>query len=170
VIRICFHGVESAGKSTLAARLGLPWVPEFGRTYCETHGTDLTMEDLLAIAAGQDTAMRQAAEAKPAVLILDTDPLMTAAWARMLFGTVPPELMNYAKAEHYLLFAPDVAWVADGTRFFGGEGERARFAAICQDVLVEAKLPFETISGGWAERERQVRAHIANWEEAAGTC
>ncbi|WP_346426934.1 ATP-binding protein [Novosphingobium sp. PC22D] len=108
MIRICFHGAESTGKSTLAARLGHPVVPEFGRAYCEAHGTDLAMADLLAIAEGQDAAMRAAMAARPPVLLLDTDPLMTAAWARMLSGTVPEALLAYEKAEHYLLFAPDV--------------------------------------------------------------
>ncbi|MFM5949399.1 MAG: AAA family ATPase, partial [Novosphingobium sp.] len=35
MIRICFHGAESTGKSvlaeTLGRELGLPWVPEYGR-------------------------------------------------------------------------------------------------------------------------------------------
>ena len=35
MIRICFHGAESTGKSVLAMKLnrelGVPWVPEFGR-------------------------------------------------------------------------------------------------------------------------------------------
>lgn len=157
MIRVCFHGAESTGKSRLAARLamrlGCPWVPEFGRDYCETRGTDLTMADLLAIAEGQDRAMRAAAAAQPALLILDTDPLMTAAWAEMLFGKVPAALLGYARAEHYMLFEPDVPWIADGTRFFGGKEARARFAAIAEAVLVRAGVPFERIAGDWDERE-----------------
>lgn len=160
MIRVCFHGAESTGKSVLAERLGYPWVPEYGRAYCEERGTDLTMADLLAIAAGQDRAMRAAAAARPAVLVLDTDPLMTAAWAEMLFGQVPAELLAYDKADHYLLFAADVPWVEDGTRFFGTHAERARFAALAQDMLVRAGVPFTPISGGWAVREAQARAAI----------
>ncbi|MCC6827007.1 MAG: ATP-binding protein [Novosphingobium sp.] len=160
MIRVCFHGAESTGKSVLADRLGYPWVPEYGRAYCEERGTDLTMADLLAIAAGQDRAMRAAAAARPAVLVLDTDPLMTAAWAEMLFGQVPAELLAYDKADHYLLFAADVPWVEDGTRFFGTHAERARFATLAQDMLVRAGVPFTPISGGWAAREAQARAAI----------
>jgi hypothetical protein len=59
------------------------------------------------------------------VLVLDTDPLMTAAWAQMLFDDVPEALLAYPKADLYLLFEPDVPWVADGTRFFGTEEKRA---------------------------------------------
>lgn len=165
MIRVCFHGAESTGKSALAKKLhaefGWPWVPEFGRGYCEAGGTDLVMADLLAIAEGQDKAMRAAASAAPPVLILDTDPLMTAAWAEMLFGEVPEALLGYEKADLYLLFSPDVPWVDDGTRFFGTQEQRTRFAVLAEEILVRAGLPFERISGDWEEREAQVRAAIA---------
>lgn len=165
MIRICFHGAESTGKSTLAAalsaELGVPWVPEYGREWAETKGTDFTLAALLAIAAGQDQAMRAAAQANPPVLLLDTDPLMTAAWAAMLFGHVPAELMNYPKAEQYLLFDVDTAWVDDGTRFFGNAAERALFEALAEDMLIRAGVSYQRISGSWAEREAAVRALIA---------
>ena len=165
MIRVCFHGAESTGKSALAhklgAELGCPVVPEYGRTYAEHNGIELTMADLLAIAHEQDRLMRQAANKRPRLLILDTDPLMTAAWAEMLFGEVPAELLAYPKAELYLLFAPDVPWVADGTRFFGTSEVRARFAGIAEDMLVRAGVAYRTIAGDWNERERQARAVLA---------
>jgi nicotinamide riboside kinase len=139
MIRICLHGAESTGKSVLAGRLGYPWVPEYGRAYCEERGMDLTMSDL---------------RAAPPVLVLDTDPLMTAAWAQMLFGEIPDVLLSYAKADLYLHFAPDVPWVADGTRFFGTPQERARFAGLAEHMLVRTGVPFTRISGTWEERER----------------
>ena len=160
MIRICFHGAESTGKSVLARRLsaerGWPWVPEYGRAYAEAHGIDFTMADLLAIAEGQDRAMRAAASANPPVLLLDTDPLMTAAWAEMLFGHAPDVLFGYDKADLYLLFSPDVPWVEDGTRFFGTPAQRARFAALAEAMLVRAGVPFARVSGDWCEREEQV--------------
>jgi NadR type nicotinamide-nucleotide adenylyltransferase len=166
VIRICFHGAESTGKSALASKLsdelGVPWVPEYGREYCEKRGTELTMADLLAIAEGQDAAMRTACAEEPPLVLLDTDPLMTAAWAEMLFGQVPPVLIGYPRAERYLLFAPDTQWVEDGTRFFGTQAERARFAAIAEAVLVRAGVGFQRIAGDWGERERVVRAALAS--------
>jgi NadR type nicotinamide-nucleotide adenylyltransferase len=165
MIRLCFHGAESTGKSTLAKKLArdlaLPWVSEFGREYAESRGIEFTMDDLLAIAKGQDAAMRKAAEPSPPLLMLDTDPLMTAAWAEMLFGEVPQELLNYPKAEHYLLFEADVPWQADGTRFFGTSGARSRFAALAEGMLVRANVPFTRIAGDWDARETAVRAVIA---------
>ena len=171
VIRLCFHGAESTGKSVLAARLAaeldLPWVGEYGREWAEANGTDFTMENLLAMAAGQDAAMRRAAAHCPPLLLLDTDPLMTAAWARMLFDDVPEELMAYEKAEHYLLFAADTPWVEDGTRFFGTPELRARFAEVAEDMLVRAGARFTRIEGDWAAREAAVRGVIRRFADTA---
>ena len=165
MIRVCLHGAESTGKSTLvaklAARFGCPVVHEYGRTYAETHGIEFTLADLRAIAREQDRLMCEATAQRPPLLLLDTDPLMTAAWAEMLFGTVPDELLAYDKAEHYLLFSSEVPWVADGTRLFGDAAERARFAAIAEDMLRRAGVRYTRVAGDWAERERAAVAAIA---------
>ena len=54
MIRVCFHGAESTGKSSLARALASEWncplVAEYGRTYAETVTTRFTMDDLLVIA------------------------------------------------------------------------------------------------------------------------
>ncbi|MFN3515566.1 MAG: AAA family ATPase [Novosphingobium sp.] len=164
MIRICFHGAESTGKSLLstrlAAELGLPLVTEYGRDYAEAHGTRFTMADLLAIAAGHEAAVRAVEQTGAALCLLDTDPLMTAAWAEMLFGTVPTELLAYPKAALYLLFEADVPWVEAGTRLFGTAAERARFAAVTEAMLVRARVPFTRIAGTWDEREATTRAAL----------
>ena len=164
-MRVCFHGAESTGKTALADKLsaewGCPLVAEYGRTYAETVGTDFKMEDLLAIAREQDRQMRAACADDPRVLLLDTDPLMTAAWAEMLFGEVPQELLSYDKAELYLLFTPDVPWVFDGTRFFGLPEARARFAEIAEEMLKRTGVRYRTISGDFAAREEQARSAVA---------
>lgn len=165
MIRICFHGAESTGKSTLgeqlAAEFGCPLVPEYGRTFAETRGTDFTEDNLRHIAREQDRLMRQACAGNPPLVILDTDPLMTAAWAQMLLGTVPDELLDYEKAEYYLLFAPDVPWVYDDTRFFGLHETRSHFAALAEELLKQAAVPYETIRGDWAAREAGARSAIS---------
>lgn len=164
-MRVCFHGAESTGKSALARRLaqewGCPLVAEYGRTYAETIDTNFRIADLTAIAARQNRMMREACESGPPLVLLDTDPLMTAAWAEMLFGQAPTVLFGYDKAELYLLFEPDVPWVDDGTRFFGAAVERARFAALAEDMLRRAEVPYERVNGDWDERENKVRAAIA---------
>ncbi len=165
MIRVCFHGAECTGKSTLAEQLGeefgVPWVPEYGREWAEARGTDFSMDDLLAIARGQDAAIRTAGAQNPPVLLLDTDPLMTAAWAAMLYGHVPDELLRYEKAERYLLFEADTAWVEDGTRLFGNPAERTLFEALAEEMLIRAGVEYQRIGGSWEEREAAVRGIIA---------
>ena len=164
MLTICFHGAESTGKTTfaegLSAEFACPWVPEYGREFAETRGTDFTMADLLAIAEGQEAARLRAAAARPELLILDTDPLMTAAWAKMLFGAVPDELFAYPKADFYILFAPDMPWIADGTRFFGTPGERKRFADFSEAMLERTHVPYQRITGDWDQRRTAARALI----------
>lgn len=170
-MRICFHGAESTGKSTLARKLaaefGCPLVEEYGRTYAEKIDTNFRMADLLAIAARQNRMMRDASAGGAGLVLLDTDPLMTAAWAEMMFGYAPADLLSYDKADCYLLFEPDMPWVADGTRFFGSEPERARFAALAEDMLVRAGVGFVRIGGRWEKREEKARAAIAAARAAA---
>ncbi len=165
MIRVCFHGAESTGKSTLAELLaeefGCPLVPEYGRTYAETVSTEFTLEALLTIASAQDRMIRAATAEQPKLALLDTDPLMTAAWAQMLLGHVPAELLTYDKAELYLLFAPDVPWVFDGTRFFGLHEARDQFSTIAEDILKQTGVTYRTITGDWSAREAQARAAIA---------
>lgn len=172
MITVCFHGAESTGKSVLADKLahelGATCVPEYGRTYCEVCGTDLDMADLLAIAEGQAAAVEVAKASQPQLLLLDTDQLMTAAWAEILFDEVPGALMNYPKADLYLLFAADVPWVDDGTRFFGKAPLRNKFAELAEDMLVRAGVPYARISGNWAEREEQARTAIAALTDKSG--
>ncbi len=88
--RICLHGPESTGKSTLgtrlAAHLGCEVVPEYGRAYCEANGTNIGMAELVHIAETQDAMNRAAASREGQMVLFDTDPLITAVWAEMMFG------------------------------------------------------------------------------------
>ena len=165
MIRVCFHGAESTGKSSLAQLLaedfGCPLVPEYGRIHAETKGTDFTLEGLCVIAREQDRLMQAASAGDKPLVLLDTDPLMTAAWAQMLFGEIPAEMLEYEKAELYLLFAPDVPWEFDATRFFGLPEARAEFAELAENLLKRTNVNYTTVSGNWAQREAAARAAIA---------
>jgi len=161
---ICLHGPESTGKSTLAPELAKHfdtiWLPEYGRTYCEVFGLALTMADLLAIgrthAAMTETAKRFANRR----LILDTDPLMTAAWAEMLFHQSDPWFGGFQDtADLYLLLDIDIPWIDDGTRFFGSEEQRRKFFDCSRDQLERRGIPYALISGPAEERfDRSIAA------------
>ena len=149
---ICLHGPESTGKSTiaprLAARLGGAVIDEYGRTYAEANGTDFTMADLVAIAQGHDARTRAAIACGVDPAILDTDPLMTAVWADMLFGTRDPWFDTWdATADLYLLFDIDLPWIDDGTRMFGTIEARQRFFDLSKAELIRRGVRWAPVSG-----------------------
>lgn len=155
---ICLFGPESTGKSTLspilAGALHTMAAPEYGRTYCETFGTDCTAEDLLRIARGQRALEWTARRHARKLLVLDTDVLMTAIWAEMLLGHRIPELDATPVADFYLLADIDVAWQDDGTRYFPDPERRQRFFDLCRARLEERQVPYVTIRGEQDDRLR----------------
>jgi nicotinamide riboside kinase len=151
-LHICLHGAESTGKSTLApqlaAALGADIVPEFGRTYCEAHGTDLTPDDLRAIFKGHVAATRAVRAAHPAAIISDTDPLMTQAWSVMLFGQRLADIDGWGDvADFYLVPDLDLPWHDDGTRLFGTMAQRQRFMDIAVVELDRRNLRWAWVRG-----------------------
>ena len=167
--RICLHGPESTGKSTvapmLAARLGGVVVPEYGRTYAEANGIDFTMDDLVAMAKGQDEHAAIAAAQGADPVILDTDPLMSMAWAQMLFGRHDRWFDRWHDhADLYLLFDIDLQWEADGTRLFGSEAERQRFFDVSRALLEARGVRWAMVRGQGHARFDAALAAI----EAAG--
>ncbi|MEH3047799.1 AAA family ATPase [Sphingomonas adhaesiva] len=157
---ICLHGPESTGKSTIAPRLarylGAEVVDEYGRTWAEANGTDMTMADLVHIAQEHD-AKAQAAVARShgAPVILDTDPLMTAVWADMLFARRDPWFDRWqGTADLYLLFDIDLPWVEDGTRMFGRAEDRRRFFDRSRAELDRRGVRWAIVSGEGACRYR----------------
>lgn len=155
--RICLHGPESTGKSTLgtrlAAHLACEVVPEYGRAYCEAHGTDIGMAELVHIAQTQD-AMNQAAAAREgAIVLFDTDPLITAVWAQMMFGTRDPWFDTFTGyADLYLLLDIDLPFIDDGLRVYARPEERRHFFELCMAELDQRGVRYALIQGEGEER------------------
>lgn len=160
---VCLHGPESTGKSTvgprLARALGGRYLPEYGRDYAEAHGTDFTAADLVTIGRGHDAAARAAIAAGPWPVVQDTDPLMTAVWADMLFGRRDPWFDAWAgEADLYLLFDIDLPWVEDGTRLFGTPALRRRFFDLSRAELERRGVRWALVRG---EGEARFAAALA---------
>ncbi len=160
VKRICLHGPESTGKSTLATRLaahlGCEVVPEYGRAYCEAHGTDIGMAELVHIAETQDAMNKAAAERARELgagyVLFDTDPLITEVWAQMMFGESDPWFAGFGKdrgayADLYLLLDIDLPFVDDGLRVYARAAERQRFFALCKAELDERGVEYALVRG-----------------------
>lgn len=166
---ICLHGPESTGKSTLAHQLAAHFdtvlMPEYGRTWCETFGTDLVMDDLLAIARTHEAMTNSLKRRCNRRLIADTDPLMTAVWADMLFGMRDPWFDAWQDtADLYLLLDIDLPWHDDGTRLFGTVEERRRFFDLSRAELDRRGVPWVLVGGAGEARLENALAAI----EAAG--
>jgi NadR type nicotinamide-nucleotide adenylyltransferase len=152
MIRICLHGPESTGKSTLATRLaahfGCEVVPEYGRAYCEGHGTDIGMAELVHIAETQDTMNSAAAARAGQMVLFDTDPLITAVWAEMMFSERDPWFADFTDyADIYLLLDIDLPFVDDGLRVYAGTQERRHFFDLCKAELDVRGVRYALIRG-----------------------
>ena len=169
---ICLHGPESTGKSTLATRLAAHLhcevVPEYGRAYCEGHGTDISMAELVHIAQVQAdmnaAAAGRARELGAAHVLFDTDPLITEVWAQMMFGQSLTEASDawFAGftdyADQYLLLDIDLPFVDDGLRVYAGAAERAHFFALCEAELEARGVAYALVRG---EGEARFEAALA---------
>jgi NadR type nicotinamide-nucleotide adenylyltransferase len=156
MIRICLHGPESTGKSTLATRLaahfGCEVVPEYGRAYCEGHGTDISMSELLHIAETQDAMNRAATERGRDLgashVLFDTDPLITEVWAQMMFGQSDPWFADFnGYADLYLLLDIDLPFVDDGLRVYAAPDQRRHFFDLCTAELEAREVRYALIRG-----------------------
>ena len=162
-LTVCLHGIESVGKSTLAQQLADHYrtilVPEYGRSHCETHGTDCREDDLMLIGEAQQAMIEAARPWANRLLIADTDSLMTAAWSQMMIGYMPDQLLCHRKADLYLMLGNDAPFVDDGTRVYKTKEQRDRFHRIARDALVLSRTNYVEINGSWSERlEAAVKA------------
>jgi NadR type nicotinamide-nucleotide adenylyltransferase len=167
--RVVLTGSESVGKTTLAtelaARYGVPLVPEFVRDYAAAKGAPLDFTDHGPIARGQvaleDTALAEAAAAGHGLIVHDTDLVSTVAYCHHYFGRCPTfleELARARRADLYLLLDIDVPWIADGVRDRGDR--RAEVHALFRDTLSRLGAPVILIQGAWDARLAMARHHI----------
>ncbi|MBK8374887.1 AAA family ATPase [Sphingorhabdus sp.] len=169
--RICLHGPESTGKSTLATRLAAHFacevVPEYGRAYCEGHGTDIGMAELVHIGQAQDAmncaAAARAAELGSPLVLFDTDPLITEVWAQMMFGVSDPWFASFdGYADLYLLLDIDLPFVDDGLRVYAQAEDRRHFFNLCKAELEARGVHYALVRGKGEARFKAALDAIRN--------
>jgi len=166
--RIAVYGPESTGKTQLALKLaahfGAPVVAEYARERWDQQGV-LTLEDMLPVAHEQWRREDAAAAVAGPLVICDTEALTTMLWSDLLYGTTPDEVRrgaerrcrNYAL---YLLLDIDVPFAPDPQRCFPDPADREKGMRVWRGALERRQLPFELISGSWAERESRAIAAV----------
>ena len=165
--RIVVTGSESTGKTTLAGQLaeryGTVATPEFSREYAEERRVPLDRHDVEAIAVGQIALEERYRPRANGMLVLDTDLFSTVVYGPHYYGMLAPWIERMAierRGDLYLLMDIDVPWSADAIRDRGAQ--RPEMHALFTGMLERYRLPFVTISGGWAERfDRAVMAIAA---------
>ncbi|HWD40119.1 MAG TPA: AAA family ATPase [Fimbriimonas sp.] len=155
--RVVLIGVESTGKTTLAAELAAKLhtacVEEYGREYSLHKRNAWQTEDFLAIATEQQRRENEAARLANKVLICDTNATVTGVWHERYMGFRSPEVEaigNRDKVDLYLLAIPDFPFVQDGTR--DGEHIRVWMHQRFVDRLEEVGPPVVTLAGSHERR------------------
>lgn len=166
VRRVCLIGGESSGKTTLTRALA----ESFDTTHCEEYGREkwlerggeLIYEDFLLIAATQVRREEQATRSARHVTFCDTSPLTTLFYCRDQFGKADPELTRLAERRYdlFLLCAPDLPFVQDGTR--RDAGFRARQHDFYLAELERLQARWILVEGSLEARIQQARHGVSS--------
>lgn len=169
-LRVCVAGAESTGKTTLcgdlAERFEIPFVPEFGRYFCEAMAEPTrytwSHEDFETIARTQTRFERDTAEWVGALVLCDTTPHTTSVFEQAYLGRRSDAVSAIAEACWYdLVILTDV-----GTPFQPDDGTGLRDES-ARDWMHEETRRWATrqgavlaVSGSRAERLEQAAAAI----------
>jgi nicotinamide riboside kinase len=105
---------------------------------------------------------RAAAAREGATVLFDTDPLITAVWADMMFETRDPWFDAFTGyADLYLLLDIDLPFVDDGLRVYAKPDERQRFFDLCKAELDNRGVRYALIQGEGDARFAAAMAAIA---------
>jgi len=166
ITNIVFLGAPSTGKTTIATQLATiyntVWMPEYGRTYWETHHHErrLSLDQLVEIA--EEHLVREEALFQQAnrYLFTDTNALTTAMFSLAYHGKIAPRLLALAQkamSRYDLVFLCDTDIPYDDTWDRSGEAQRYTFQKQIVSDLVVRKLPFIVLQGDLQTRIQQVQ-------------
>jgi NadR type nicotinamide-nucleotide adenylyltransferase len=169
VPRIVILGAESTGTTSLAmalsAHYGAPWVPEYGREYCETlpdlFTHDWRTAEFIAIAREQNRREDLAARSAGPVLICDTDAFATGIWHERYVGRRSADVEALADGRRYahtIVTDVDIPFVQDGLR--DGESIRTSMHGLFIERLRQAGRPFTVVQGNIEARVESAAALI----------
>ncbi len=173
IFNVCVAGAESTGKSWLAAKIaahfGVVPVTEYARAYCAKHGNDLSMEQLVHVGQVQDSNIRgmlsQSFNAGAALVVADTDAIVTSVWARFSGEPLDPWFGgDLFESDLYLVMENDLPWEDDGVRIQTDQRQRDRFRTALTKELDRRKLRWVGIAGVGEKRFERGLAAIATMQ------
>lgn len=143
-------GAESTGKSTLVetlvTSLRCGHAPEWGRIISEVK-PELDVADFDAIVTIQAEMIRSAQCHSNGLCLTDTEAITTALFAPLYLGAEHEPSWDAARRQRfdlYLVLAPTVPWINDGTRILD-HGERQSFHDRIVAALEALRYPFIVI-------------------------
>ena len=175
-------GPESTGKSRLTKHLAdffhAGYVPEFGRTISEIKDNNLSQDDFRTISIGQ-ASLLDAAHNQHRLVFSDTEAYTTRVFANLYLDlpelgceyrphAIHCDLDDAVRADHfdlYILLAPTMPWLDDGTRIIPKQEDRENFFLGIEKYLCTFERNYVIINDdSWEGREEQaVKAVYDNW-------
>jgi NadR type nicotinamide-nucleotide adenylyltransferase len=165
VIKVCFLGAPSTGKTTLARTLAerhsTVWMPEYGAAFWLEHNVDrrITLEQFEQIAPEHNRREDALTLQANRYLFCDTSPITTYVFAKDYHGAAGPVLTRHAleaEKRYDLFFLCDTDIPYDDTWDRSGEQKRDWFQNQIIGDLAERRIPFFRVSGTIEERASQV--------------
>lgn len=169
VKKIAVIGPESSGKSTMTKILAEEYngiiVNEYGRTLSEVKTNDLSKDDFLQIMKGQQVLIDIAVKKSTSPYVfIDTEAYVTYLFSKIYLGEYVEEILEFGKTQnidHYIVLAPTVKWVDDGTRVLGDQEKREEFYKNLVDILEKHSKSYACIeSDSYNERVWDARDEV----------
>lgn len=166
--RVAVVGPESTGKSILVEsfrlrNIGTP-IQEYGRMITGVK-EEVDEKDFEAIVKIQDNWVNEYAyKAEMPVTVTDTEAFTTYLFSHLYLDKPLEMALEYAKKQHfdlYIVLAPTVKWVQDGTRIVEKQKQREWFFEEMLKFLVDNNCNYVVVSDtDFNERTEQAHAAV----------
>lgn len=168
---IIITGAESTGKSELtkwlAARFGVPYIPEFARTHIESLDRKYTYDDVEYIAKKQIQQLNEFKNSELPWIFSDTWLIITKIWFEEVFEKVPSWIeseIRKAEIDLFLVCDTDIPWIPDSVRENGGE-RRDYLQKRYIEIISGYGFKYEIVSG---EKEARFQNALAKLKKLTG--
>lgn len=174
IVRVCFLGAPSTGKSTLAKKMSdlydTECMPEYGAEFWLENQVErrITIDQFELIAPEHHRREDNLVLESNRYLFCDTCAITTYMFAKDYHGAAGPSLVRYAKAaekRYDIFFLCDTDIPYHNTWERSGDQKRKWFQNQIIGDLKERKIPFIRLSGTLEERVQKVQNVLRGFEK-----